>query len=178
MSYFLTMAGLPWDWFAMGGGLGGALSAAISSNLTPFPAWLRSLDGGRFGPMTRVGLLVSSAVGAASALGVLLALQGTAEFDDVSQGRIPGRLLAFSLIVGFLAARSLTNEVDKVLLRLAVRDAASAPAAHPEITHALDSAPPYAVYEMAAGLKPRRPASPPGRVHVTSRFEGPHPQRL
>jgi len=178
MSYFLTMAGLPWDWVAMGGGLGGALSAAISSNLTPFPAWCRSLDGGRLGPMTRVGLLVSSAVGAASSLGLLLALQGTADFDDVSRSGIPGRLLAFSLVVGFLAARSLTNEVDKALLRLAVRDAASAPAAHPEVAHALDSAPPYAVYELAVGLKPRRPSSPPGRVPVTSRFDEPHPQRL
>lgn len=174
----MTMAGLPWDWVVIGGGLGGTLSAAISSNLNPFPSWLRALDGGRFGPVTRIGLLVSSAVGAASSLGLLLALQGAADFDDVAAGRVPRRLLAFSLVVGFLAARGLTNEVDKVLLRLAVLDAATAPAAHPAVAHALDSAPPYAVYKMAAGLKPRRSATPPGRIHVSSGFDDAHPQRL
>jgi hypothetical protein len=98
-----------------------------------------------------------------------LAIQG----DETPLG-----LLAASFYGGFVTARVLTSEVDKVLLRLAVRSAAAAPAAHPEIAEAIDHAPPYAVYKMAVDLAPRRRHLPPGRIHVSSGFEEAQPHRL
>lgn len=177
MSLFIAVAALPWEWVSCGGGLGGALNAAISSNLRPFPSWSRTLDGYRFGPMTRVGLLASAAVGAAASVGLLWALQGMANFSALDGHGIPLRLLGASVFVGFITARGLTSEVDKVLLRLAVRNAAAAPAAHPQVARAIDHAPPYTVYKLAAELAPRRRPHPPGALQASSGFDKAHPHR-
>jgi hypothetical protein len=126
----------------------------------------------------RVGLLVSSVVGAVASLGLLWALRGMADFDAVRADEVPVRLIAASLFVGFVTARGLTSEVDKFLLRLAVRNAAAAPAAHPEVAEALDHAPPYAAYRIAVDLMPRRRMPPPGRIHVATGFDKVQPQRL
>ncbi len=177
MSLFIALAALPWDWVSFGGGLGGALNAATSSNLRPFPSWSVPLDGYRFGWVTRVGLLASAAVGAAASVGVLWALQDMADVNALRDHGLPLRLVGASAFVGFITARGLTSEVDKVLLRLAVQKAASAPAAHPQIAQAIDHAPPYAVYELAAELAPRRRPRPPGALHAAHSFDKAHPQR-
>ena len=61
MSSLTVLTALPWDWVLLGGGLGGALNAAFSSNLRLLPSW--SLDSRSIGVsrVVRVGLLVSSA---------------------------------------------------------------------------------------------------------------------
>src|SRR5689334_23239491 len=121
MSFLNALAGLPWDWVCFGGGLGGALNAAFSSNLKPFPAWSRSTSGPRLGHVTRIGLVVSCSVGAAASLALLWALAGMANFENLEEGLMRLRLIAASVFVGFVTARGLTSEVDKVLLRRAVR---------------------------------------------------------
>jgi len=176
MSYTEALAALPWDWILLGGALGGALNAASSSNLRLFPAWSLDRRGIGTSHVVRVGLLVSSAAGALGSAGVW-AVGGMATLS-IRGDDLPFRLLVASLLVGFVTARGLTSEVDKVLLRLAVRSAAAAPAVHPEIAEAIDHAPPYAVYKMAADLAPRRRHFPPGRIHVGSGFEEAHPHRL
>src|SRR5262245_30969006 len=97
MSYLNALAGLPWDWVCVGGGLGGALSAAFSSNLRPFPAWSRTINGTRLGHVTRIGLVLSCSVGAVASLALLWALAGMASFDNVDEGQMRVRLLAASL---------------------------------------------------------------------------------
>ncbi len=178
MSYLNALSALPWDWVLLGGGLGGALNAAFSSNLRLLPSWSPDARGIGASHVIRVGLLASSAVGASAAAGLLLALRGMTEFDGLRVDEVPFRLVISSFFVGFVTARGVTSEVDKILLRLAVRNAAAAPAAHPEVALAIDHAPPYAVYNMAVELMPRRRSSPPGRIHVTTAFDKVQAQRL
>ena len=177
MSDIDTLAAMPWAWILPSGALGGALNAAFSSNLRLLPSWSLDARGVGISRVIRVGLLVSSTVGAVASVGLLYALPGV-DTLDLRPGEVPFRLVMAGLFVGFVTARGLTSEVDKLLLRLAVRNAAAAPAAHPEIAQAIDHAPPYAVYRMAVDLAPRRRRSPPGRLHVGPGFEKAHPQRM
>ncbi len=175
MSNMYAVATLPLEWVFIGGGLGGALNAALSSNLRLLPRWAQDARIG-VSHVVRVGLLVSSAVGATASVALLWVIWGIADLD-VRTGAVPLRLIAASLFVGFMTARGLTSEVDKMLLRLAVRSAAAAPAAHPHIAQALDHAPPYTVYQIAVELTPRGRSTPPGQVHVSRRFTHDHAER-
>ena len=83
MSYLNALSTLPWDWVLLGGGLGGALNAVSSSNLRLFPAWARDTRGVNGGRVIRVGLLVSSTVGAATSLGLIWSLREMATFEAV-----------------------------------------------------------------------------------------------
>jgi hypothetical protein len=80
-------------------------------------------------------------------------------------------------LVGFLTCRAVSNELDKALLRSAVRSAAVAPAAHPDVAKALERVPPYAVYELANTLAPRY-RLPPGLRLPPVALHRAHPQRL
>lgn len=170
-------AALPWEWVCAGGTLGGFLNAALSGSFSLLPSWSRTDPNGTLGPVTRLGLLVNATIGALASAGLLLALRGMLDFDEMLDG-VSLRLLAWSLFVGFFTTRGLTSEVDKVLLRRAARNAAAAPAAHPDVADAFDRAPAHAVYLMAVNLLPRRRSCPPGRVDLRPPLVKVHPQRL
>ena len=111
MSYMNAVA-LPWEWVLLGGGLGGMVNAVLSNNLALLPAVTLDRRGVAGTRIVRVGLLASSAAGAAAAAGVLWALRGLVDLDVALDSEIVLPLLASSLFVGFVSARGLTNEAD------------------------------------------------------------------
>ena len=177
MSYMNAVA-LPWEWVLLGGGLGGAVNAVLSNNVSLLPALTLDRHGAAGTRVVRVGSLASTAAGAVAAAGVLWALRGLLNLDVTLDSQVVGPLLASSLFVGFVSARGLTNEADKALLRVAVRNAASSPAAHPEIAEAIDHASPYTVYQLALDLVPRRRSKPTRPIQVGRGFNKAEPQRL
>jgi hypothetical protein len=73
------------------------------------------------------------------------------------------RLAAVGFIaafIGFIAARCVTNEVDKSMLHCATWNAAAAPAAHPDTVREIRTGRPYDIYCAAEELMPRRALHP------------------
>jgi hypothetical protein len=177
MSYMNAVA-LPWEWVLLGGGIGGAVNALLSNNLSLLPALTLDRHGPTGTRVVRVGSLASSTVGAAAAAGVFWALRGLVDLDVALSSQVVLPLLVSSFFVGFVSARGLTSEADKALLRLAVRNAATSPAAHPQIAEAIEHAPPYAVYKLALDLVPRRRSRHTSQLHLPRGLEKAEPQRL
>jgi hypothetical protein len=137
-------------WMAAAGGVGGLLNAAASHNLFLWPDRLLAEPPIR---IVRPGLAANVLIGAAAAAGVFEAYT-----YGVSRVWPLGSLLlalVAALVVGALAARWMTNETDKRLLRAALIKACAAPAAHPDICHIVASAPTHTVLEIADDLTPR-----------------------
>src|SRR5258705_326462 len=131
-------------WMLGVGSVGGALNAVLTDNLSWRPSRVMVSSHRR---IVRPGLAANIFIGAAAAFGSFLALTG---------GGCPagGRSIGSSLMVvlagmfiGLAAARWMTNESDKSLLRAAACKACAAPAAHPDTVRAIEVAPPYAVSE-------------------------------
>ncbi len=132
------------------GALGGAINALLSHNLHLWP----SVVAGGHGRLVRPGLALNVALGALAALEVSLAFRPEGAW--VGQGSGVGlRPAVTGILVGMLASRWLSAEVDKRLLRAAVNKACQAPAAHPDTLQTIDVAPPHEVYAAADRLMPR-----------------------
>lgn len=153
-----NVVALPWDAVLLSGTIGGVTNAALSSNLRILPSLTPALLPGDARRLLRVGLLVNLAASSGAVAGLAWVLVNVLDVDVLHL--TTGYILAGGSLAGFLIARGLTNEVDKGVLRLAVRTAASAPAAHPEVARAIEHAPPYAVYQITTTLVPRRRALP------------------
>ena len=160
----IYVVNMPWNMVLLGGGLGGLMNAALSSNLRLMPSLAAALLPGDTRRLLRVGLLANLVASGGTVAGLAWTLS---RLLDVRLSSLPSeQILLGGVLVGFLVARGLTSEVDKGVLRLAVRTAASAPAAHPEVAKAIEHAPPYAVYQITTTLVPRRRALP-GSLHST-----------
>lgn len=162
MSEMSALDNLPWSWFLFGGGLGGVISAVSVNNLRLLPSL--ATDEGPTGVghrrVMRIGLLLSAAVGALAPALVVAANADLLDIQAVTAESGFLKVIFSSLLLGFVLARGLAAEIDKGVLRSAVRTAASAPAAHPEVARAIEYAPPYAVYQIASTLVPRRRSFP------------------
>lgn len=108
-----------------------------------------------------MGLLLNCAIGAGVAALVHVSIEGVTQPTLVTPLPI---LLVFSTLHGLLVARVLGSEVDKRLLRHALKNAISSPAAHPDMARAIDRATPYDVYRLALELVPRRLMTSPSRA--------------
>lgn len=126
-------------WIAGIGALGAAVNAWVSDNSIPMPVVIKRA-GVR---IMRPGLIVSVLVGAMAAAAVLAPVAMSASLSGV----VP--LVPAAIAISVLSARCLSNEVDKRLLRAAVKYAATSPAAHPDTIEAMTSASPYALFTIA-----------------------------
>ncbi len=129
--------------------IGGILNAVGTHNLSPWP---RRIKIGNEPAITRPGLVLGIAVAALVGTVISAALLGATCVVSLNGRALPISAIA-TLVVGALAARYLTNEADKRMLRLAVLKAASAPAAHPDTVSAMWFAAPHQTFAIAAGLQ-------------------------
>ncbi len=141
-------ASLGWAWVV--GAIGGAINAALTSNLHWWPSFVATGPGRR---IARPGLSINVAASGLSAVAVFaaLALEGCV-VDVRTMG--PGMLVAVG--IGLLGARCVTDAVDKRFLREAACRACAAPAAHPDTVRTIQTAAPYAVFIATDELIPRR----------------------
>lgn len=137
------------------GGVGGGLNALLTDDRRLLPEVIRTRPGRR--RPARAGLLANLALGGCTHAACVWALGA----PDVTSAVLAGglRLLLFvaaGLVIGFIAARCVTAEIDARLLREAACHAAAAPAAHPDVVHRLETTSAYAMYRIAEGLMPPR----------------------
>lgn len=142
-------------WSAVGvlaiGSLGGVLNAVLTDNLHVAPAVIRVTSRER---IVRWGLIVNLCVGAAATYVIRLAALWCGCDLTNKHWLVMGFVGVVLGLVGLLAARSLTNETDRRLLRVAVCKASAAPAAHPDTRQIMEKAPPYVVYLTADAMMP------------------------
>ncbi len=130
---------------------GGGLNAIVTDNMRLSPLIIKVEPHKR---IVRPGLLANMGIGAAATFACSLTLAAlNCSFGSNSAGDL---LAAVGLLIGFLAARSVTIEIDNRLLRVAVCRASAAPAAHPDTVRAMELVPPYVIYKTADELMPRR----------------------
>lgn len=134
--------------FGAGGGL---LNALLTDNLRLCPSIVRVTARTR---IVRPGLAANLGLGALAAFGAFRAL-APAHPPEARSSCSALLTVVGGLLVGLLAARWITNESDKRLLRAAACKASAAPAAHPDTVRAIELAPPFEVYNTADGLMPR-----------------------
>ncbi len=133
------------------GSVGGAFNAVLTDNLRWTPSRVMVSSRQR---IVRPGLAANIGIGAAAAFGSFWALTGGCPAGGRSIG--PSLMVVLAgMFIGLAAARWMTNESDKSLLRAAACKACAAPAAHPDTVRAIEVAPPYAVYTTTNDLMPR-----------------------
>jgi hypothetical protein len=142
------------------GAAGGALNAMVSDNRRLLPAVIRMPQHSPRKRLIRVGLGANVVVAAlaSGASFTTLAWFGCAPTLGAADRLVPIGLIA--AFIGFIAARCVTNEVDKSMLHCATWSAAAAPAAHPDTVREIRTARPYDVYCVAEELMPRRALHP------------------
>lgn len=138
-------------WIAVAGAFGGALNAYLTDNRRVLPTKVLL---GANGAVIRPGLLVSALIGGFTGGAAFAAFAGPASSPVGSSAPVRSALVV-GLLLGALAARWISNETDKRLLRAAACHAASAPAAHPDTVSEMEDAPPHRVFETAARLVPQ-----------------------
>lgn len=146
-----------WLWVGGLGGAGGAASVWLARQRWAQPVLVRlGVDPGRIpGRLAQIALASVVAGGTAAGLAWMIGR------DDASDAWFEPRSISGAAAffwVGFVTAGWIAAERDKLLLRLAVCRAATAPAAHPDTIEALAHASPDAVYEAVTALVPRRGA--------------------
>ena len=142
-------------WLTLAGALGGGLNALLSDNGF---VWPRRAVAGRHRVLCP-GLVLSAVVGGAMTWVVFQAFAANAcEPLNGAGGNLLGAVAA--VIVGGLSARRLIEAADQRFLRAAVREASSAPAAHPDVLLVVEAAPAHVVYAKARDLavRPRDPS--------------------
>jgi hypothetical protein len=137
------------------GALGGLLNGLMSDRRQAFPSLALSSRGRS---VVQLGLLGNIAVASLFSCVCTWALGMPSGADQMYVGSLLLRLLVTTGL-GFGAARLLTGEFDKRLLREAVCNASAAPAAPPATVEAMESATPWVVYTSTAELMP-----PPAEV--------------
>jgi hypothetical protein len=107
------------------------------------------------GPRTIIipGLALNVLIGGVIATGVFRVFNGGMSVSDAAE-QAP-LTVGIAFVLGSLAARWMTNETDKRILRAALLRACAAPAAHPDTVKAMASAPPQAALQAANDLAPR-----------------------
>jgi hypothetical protein len=148
------MSGADWAlvWIAGAGAVGGALNAFATDNRSLWPSYVTHTAGSR---LFRPGLAVNAAIGMALSALVFWAV-GIACVRATSMGGAAVVAVIMGLLLGSLAARSITSEADKRLLHAAVCKAAAAPAADAATIRVIELALPHAVLKTATALEPRR----------------------
>ncbi len=149
-------------WVALAGATGGFLNAWVSDNRLLWPSRVEATPRIR---IIRPGLAVNVGIGALASMTAARAFAGVASLTTLAAVGDLILGLAAAAAIGVLAARWITNETDKRLLRVAVSKACAAPAAHPDTAHAMELAPPYEVFRTASDL------GPPFRTPVSARGE-------
>src|SRR5215471_873940 len=132
-------------WWALAGGAGGLLNAAVSHNLFLWP--FRVPPAGVVMP----GLVANVVIGGCSSLAGVRAFCGSAGPPTSPAGSL-ALTIAAAVIAGGLAARWLTSLADVRLLRAAATRACAAPAAHPDTARSMEVASPYEVFQTATDL--------------------------
>jgi hypothetical protein len=136
------------------GGAAGVVNAGLTGNLRLLPQAIRAHATGRI-EAVQLGFLGNIAVGALASGACVFAVSGVACLAQPSALAEAGAGAAAAFI-GFAAARWCTSGADTRLLRIAVCKASEAPAAHPDLVTAFETATPAAVYRAASDLMPRR----------------------
>lgn len=132
------------------GALGGLLNGVTTHNLFLWPRPLPPCPPLR---IVRPGLFINVLIGIVAAIGTFRALTGAWTLAGTAVNYWIA--LATAAILGGLAARLVTQETDKRLLRAALLKACAAPAAHPDLATVMASAPAHAVLDAATDLTPR-----------------------
>lgn len=148
------------------GAIGGTLNALLTDNFKLWPSAIRIAADKR---IIRPGFIANVSIGAAATLVLFSAL---AEGGCVVRDRSiwsASMVVVTGMFIGLTAARSVTNESDKRLLRAATCKACAAPAAHPDSVRAIEVGSPYTVYALTDTLIPRRAVVPPSSRDVTMR---------
>lgn len=148
---------LSWSWIGAAGAAGACLNALMSGPIDLLPSVIRVSTDHR---IPRPGLFVAAVIGGAASVGCTAAYAGlTCQPAFSADGAVAVALLASSAC-GFIAARCVTQESDRRVLRAAVCKASSAPAAHPDTVRAFESAPVSALYHAVEQLMPRAAVHP------------------
>jgi hypothetical protein len=136
------------------GAAGGALNLVVARQFQWLPSARRFLPGKA--PILGLGLVGSVAVGAAATAVAWVWPLGTA-CAQIARGET-GVLLASigHVLIGFVAVRWVNAERARAILRRAVYQAATAPAAHPDMVRSIAVASPDAIYDAVDALTPRR----------------------
>jgi hypothetical protein len=137
-------------WIPVAGAVGGLLNGLVSDNRF---FWPRRLAADAPRNIMVPGLALNVLVGGVVATGVFRAFTDGVSLSDAPQNAPLTVGIAF--ILGSLAARWMTSETDKRILRAALLRACAAPAAHPDTVKAIASAPPQAALQAANDLAPR-----------------------
>lgn len=137
-------------WAAVAAAAGGALNVVVSRDYRFWPSVRWDVPGSR---VVRPGLLLGAVAGAGPA-GLLVVIGHMITGAATSVYTI-ALLVAGSLSLGFVVSRWLTSEMDKRLLRAALRQACAAPAASPDVVRAVLAAAPQRAYELASEMMPR-----------------------
>ena len=147
-------------WTVAIGAIGGLLYALMSGSKN---VWPKLIDVGGRRPLPHIGLIGNVVIGiAAGELLTIIILTGNAVSLATSDLTWPQSCALF--LCSFLASSTIGGYTDRRFLRLAVRNAASAPAADPATVRALEGATPIEAYVATARLAP-----PPLQIWRTCR---------
>ena len=145
----IAQIGPPVTWFVFAGVAGGFLNALVSDNLFLWPVRITASPQMR---ILRPGLVLNMLIGIGASMAARRAFGGLAPATTTVSVADLVLALVGGVCAGALAARWMTNEADKRLLRAAVSKACAAPAAHPDTAHVMEIAPPYDVFVTASDL--------------------------
>lgn len=135
-------------WTVAIGVVGGLLSGLMSDSKH---VWPKLIDVGRSKPLPCVGLVGNAVIGMAAAeLLSLTVFRG----GDVSSTAAAWLHASTQLLFSFLASSAIRGYTDSRFLRLAIRNAAMAPAADPATVRALEVATPCEAYVATTRLAP------------------------
>ena len=135
------------------GGAAGVMNAALTGDLRLLPRVIRTtLD--RI-EAVQVGLIGNVVIGGLASIACVVAIAGAACLTSPAGGLAQLETAGAAVFIGFAAARLCTSQSDTRLLRRAVCKASEAPAAHPDVVTALETARPLAIYRTANELMPR-----------------------
>lgn len=157
-------------WTVAIGAVGGLLYGLMSDSKH---VWPQLIDVGRRRPLPHMGLIGNAVIGivAGQLVAVTISTNNTLSLSATDLSWSHG---CAQLLCSFLVSSTIGGYLDRRFLRLAIRNAATAPAADPATVRALEGATAFEAYVATGRLTP-----PPSRVWATRgvRFLA-HPQDL
>jgi hypothetical protein len=142
-------------WTVSIGALGGLLYGLMSDSKH---IWPKLINVGRRRPLPRVGLIGNAVIGMAAG-GLLTTTALGSDSTSFSGSGLTWSSAGVQLLCSFIASSAISGYTERRFLRLAMRNAAMAPAADPATVRALEAATPYEAYIAAERLAP-----PPARI--------------
>lgn len=161
-----------WPWTLVCAAAGGLLNAVLVEDARLLPTLLPDRDEANRKCLARIGVagnIVVSLLGASAIVGPIVEVWAA---PVPPSSRLPWEIWLAAFFTGFLAARWVTDKLDKRLLRRAAWKAAAAPAAAPHTLKGMRTASPPDMFRAAEDLTPElsrivheRPDDSPGARH-------------